>query len=453
MSNIDVSPRSAMKEFDSVEISPSIGGCRTTDTIDSSKTIRVMHSKSGYMRMCHEIGPSLSQQPMSIEAPSKVKPWLQGLHELGSVAESNLRFKAAPCNFSLKKRSYMNSMAGTTQVEVGDNKHQIFDGLMKKNKKGKKYFNDLVQELGTSRLTEHELLWMTEAEFIKLITGPKELVLSVQLLLETASPACMATVEKFMTRSLGALIVHRNGSYAVQTLLLHSQTFFYAAINYCRTNFMNLTSNEFASRVMQRLMERNKDFLDFCLRCISKHFDYFMGDFPSVFLVSAAVMLTDDPMKIEFIIGNFSHDRLKWIKNKYFKRVLVTFLSYCNPSTLAQAFEIFKSSVSGRQCFEDKYTSLVLLAFLDRQHREAQSYLYRALTCNLIACLHGKYFDYFIGQLNLKPNASDNISLMYLAFRSVPSTTMHTLSTVSSFYAKYSAIVLVLHASRSLAPT
>lgn len=452
MSNIDISPRSATKEFDSVEISPSIGGCRTTDTIDSSKTIRVMHSKSGYMRMCHEIGPSLTQQPMSIIAQSKVKPWLQDLHELGSVAESNFRFKAAPCIFSLKKRSYLSSMAGTTQVEVGDNKHQIFDGLMKKNKKGKKYFNDLVQELGTSRLTEHELLWMTKAEFIKLITGPKELVLSVQLLLETASPACMATVEKFMTRSLGALIVHRNGSYAVQTLLLHSQTFFYAVINYCRTNFMNLTSNEFASRVMQRLMERNKDFLDFCLRCISKNFDYFMGDFPSVFLVSAAVMLTDDPMKIEFIIGNFSHDSLKWIKNKYFKRVLVTFLSYCNPSTLAQAFEIFKSSVSGRQCFEDKYTSLVLLAFLDRQYREAQSYLYRALTCNLIACLHGKYFDYFIGQLNLKPNASDNISLMYLAFRSVPSTTMHTLSTVSSFYAKYSAIVLVLHASRSLAP-
>lgn len=445
MSNIDVSPRSATKEFDSVEISPSIGGCRTTDTIDSSKTIRVMHSKSGYMRMCHEIGPSLTQQPMSIEAPSKVKPWLQGLHELGSVAESNLRFKAAPCNFSLKKRSYMNSMAGTTQVEVGDNKHQIFDGLMKKNKKGKKYFNDLVQELGTSRLTEHELLWMTEAEFIKLITGPKELVLSVQLLLETASPACMATVEKFMTRSLGALIVHRNGSYAVQTLLLHSQTFFYAAINYCRTNFMNLTSNEFASRVMQRLMERNKDFLDFCLRCISKHFDYFMGDFPSVFLVSAAVMLTDDPMKIEFIIGNFSHDRLKWIKNKYFKRVLVTFLSYCNPSTLAQAFEIFKSSVSGRQCFEDKYTSLVLLAFLDRQHREAQSYLYRALTCNLIACLHGKYFDYFIGQLEKRNCGRDLVASLKYLFENIDSLTSHKLMDSAQVYRLYGLVLLELH--------
>jgi hypothetical protein len=350
----------------------------------------------------------------------------------------NLVFKAAqPC------------LSKQTQIVAQQQKVNVLcQGLVRRNKKEKKYFTDLVEEVQGSDgplLTETLLLQMDSKDMLSLVTSDKASAVALQVLLETCSMACKAAVQSVVSENVEKLLVHRTGSYLVQKLLTSgTEEFQPQVVKNCQDNFNKLASNEFASRVMQKLLEINEGFKKFVLKRLSQDLTPFVRDFSAVFLVSGAVQAAETDEERVFVRNTLAQNPKKWLQNKYFKRILVCYLQTCSTSELTTTYMIFRKGSSIFTALEEKYCSLVLLTFIERGLIVAQTETLTLLSFHCTEMIGLKFFGYFVSQLLRKPIHCEFVRKVDLTLRTAGKATFEILMSDPALYKIYSSIILEL---------
>jgi len=323
----------------------------------------------------------------------------------------------------------------------------LCEGLVRKNKKEKKHFSDLVTEFQDELvLTEDKVSHITSEELKRLVNSGKSAALALQLMMDQCSSLCTQRIIKLISEDLEFYLTHSSGSYLLQKILDNSETGFKEMLsNKINRDFTRFASNEYASRVMQKLLETFNPFLKNSLHKFASNVEVYTKDFSSVFLVSAALQAAKTQSSKDFVLEALSQDPENYLHNKYFKRVLISYILTCSEASLSKCFGIFTAFIGIDSIFDDKYRSLIFKAFLDRCLPAAQQLLLHSIFHHLVTLIDQKYFGYFVSQLLRRVSNLDMMNQLYNNIRQQESRDyFEEVMTSSSRYKKYSAIVLQL---------
>lgn len=431
MSSLDLSPKSASsRNLPRTRGSFQWEGCQISDLSMSTKKLG-------------PIGTPIYEDPCE---KMQASSWISRVEN--NQRGGNVAFKASQPNWALHNYccKKVSPLTPLHSYQPPQTVNPLCEGLIRKNKKEKKYFNDLVEEVqGGSGLVllEDQIIQMSPQELLNLMTSDKASAVALQVLLGQCSYACKATIQSVVSENMELLLVHRTGSYLVQKLLSEAGPCFTEKINnICQKEFNKLVSNEFASRVMQKMLEVNEAFKTSVLDRLKTDLSPYVKDFSAVFLVSGAVQAADTDKDRAFVKDTLAQNPKKWLINKYFKRVFVTYLQTCSLSDLADSYVLFKSGTSLFASLEEKYCSLVLLTFVERGLLQAQEDILELLHGSCAQIIGIKYFGYFISQLLRKCSVREFVRRVDRTLRNVVSVTFKSLMVDPSLYKIYSSVII-----------
>jgi len=237
------------------------------------------------------------------------------------------------------------------------------------------------------------------------------------------------------------IVKNEFGNYVVQRILKRDRQFVQRMEEFCMANFLDLTLDEFASRVMQALIPLSPKFRKFTLATFSQRLDLCFESISAVFLISMAISCSTDPSEYSFVRELVVGDTARLLSSKFFKRVVVSFLekaSIADLDALAKQLDIcsFVSLLS------DKYRTYLLLVFLQRAHRPTLAALGREIRTNLYPLLQAKFFKFLVTSL-IHSDSGEALHQMHMAFRSVDASTLRSLHCMDKDYLRYFVYIAV----------
>jgi len=324
----------------------------------------------------------------------------------------NLRFRAYP-GWPVNHNRFLITGYALDQSSEDKPKSKSEEGnLGKRNKKEKKKISKPPSEHTSNQnikemFSENQIISASDEVLFGWATGDKTSALSLQEVIDSCAEICLERLSNFGEHNLSELIIHKFGSYTVQRLMARNPGFQEIVINYCQARIDFLASNDFASRVMQHLVQSSHSFRSFALGYAQKDIYSFVKDFSSVFFVSAAIIASDNEIEKDILTNKLAKQPKKWLANKYFKRLLVAYIQTCGQAGLDQVFDILRKQVQLSDILKDKYLTLVLLAFLERSYRPVEQDILLQLRSDLLGTLEMKYFLYLLTQVvNRTPESS-----------------------------------------------
>ena len=369
-----------------------------------------------------------TRQVLTPQKESKVEVDLQraALAQLFDHSAENLAFRAGSKQIAShssrifrQSERKVPSLAGKGPRDLLPLENTYADAeVFGRQRKHKKCFDDLVTEIGGPLFSETYLQKLSTAEIVGLMLACKETVLSLQLLIEQCSQSCFWNILRIAHQYLRTLIIHKCGSYLIQRLVIKDASFQQSVIEYSMKNFKQLALNEYGSRVLQRLVEANGDFRAFALDKFKKSLKSYTSSFSTVFLASAVISLTENEEAKSFIVDELKTNPKMWMSNKYFKRILVSYIFGCPESTLDSIYSLISYKQSICSLLNDKYSTLLLFTFLDRKLKRAESDLLQSVTYSYLQILQSEYLGYLLSQLDKRCRGSDFMNILRRNFLS-----------------------------------
>ena len=182
---------------------------------------------------------------------------------------------------------------------------------------------------------------LTDKDLFSLCTESKEVALGFQGYLAECSEAEARHIANNMASLIPQLASHQFGNYAIQRLALRDSEFEKALVSYCTLNFRELIHNEFASRVVQSLIESRPSFHRQALTYFSNNLDKGIETIPSTHLVVACVKSAKESQSLNFVAKWLRrYNKLIW--NKCFQKVLSAYIQICSQSELNEIYVLSK---------------------------------------------------------------------------------------------------------------
>lgn len=263
-------------------------------------------------------------------------------------------------------------------------------------KKFKHSFTELVADKSVRNYSEAELLTLTDSQILNIATSQKDEALGLQLLIENCSEEVVSRLSKIALDNLEQLLVHPTGSFLIQKLVWRDSEFSKLITNYSQAHFKTMSENEFSSRVLQCLIERDSDFRRKAVQIFRQDLKSYIQSFSSAFLVSVAIKLADCDQEREFILFELFKNPKRLLSKKYFKRVLVAFIGSSSLGVLNVLFNTLLSVFTPYDFFRDRYSCLVLLALIERGFKPAVDIVIHCLRFNTYELLRWSVFKYML---------------------------------------------------------
>lgn len=283
---------------------------------------------------------------------------------------------------------------------------------------------------------------MDNVSLLKLATFNKEEAMILQNYIDTCSEKCTQSLSKFARENIGKLMTHSIGNYTLQKLIKRDINFRKFMTKYCKSRFQQLSANEYASRVMQCLIENDSIFCSFALFCFRKNLDIYTQGFSSVFLVSVALKCASSEAERDIFGPRLIKNFKKVMAKKYFKRVLVSYISSCDSSSLPWVFNfITRVLQTSIEFLKDRYSTLMMLAFVERHFKPMEEMIIHNLTFETAGILQSEMLGYFLAQLDSRDGVDRFRSLFSATLRGLPDQVMQRISAEICMYYTYSKAV------------
>lgn len=280
--------------------------------------------------------------------------------------------------------------------------------------------------------------------FLQIATKSKKDALSLQLHIESCSEDCINKLAIFCQSHLDQLLVHSVGNYTVQKLINRSPRLRRFVVQHCKPQFKLLSANEFSSRVMQRLIEKDQSFCSFALWSFRANLDSYIQGFSSVFLVSVALKSARSDEERNIFSPRLLKNVRKSMAKKYFKRVLVSYISSCDQDSLPWIFKIITRAFSQPSDFlKDRYSALMMLAFIERQFKSMEEMLIQSLRYQTPSILQSEMFGYFLSQLGSRDGVDRFRSNLNTTLRSLPHGIMQSITADIRLYTSFSKAIIM----------
>lgn len=269
--------------------------------------------------------------------------------------------------------------------------------------KPKNFKKPLEDELLSSELKAKIAAQVTtsgKAEFVKLCGDDRLVSRSFQTFIETCEQELWALVQTLLENSIPDLIFHPLGNYVLQIGVRRSQLIASRVEDYCFDHLKELLENEFASRVMQTAAEVSPSFRRQLLLWAGTNLGLLMETLPAVFALTAAISSVISPDEIASIRDQILSPKARqFIKNRFFKRILMSFLEKCHEEDIDRVYKTYSIGKQLLSYLNDKFGAFILVAIIRRGHRNATALFLQCLRDSILDFYGTKFFKFVFFRL------------------------------------------------------
>lgn len=176
-------------------------------------------------------------------------------------------------------------------------------------------------------------------ELLLYMTLDKDHSMVLQRLVLSASGAVLEVIRKCILQNLQILVTHNLGTYAVQKLAARDCLGRSLIEDYCKSNFLRISQNEFGSRLVQALMESSSSFRTSVGYFFRNYPLHEIDSVPLAFLATTLVNTADSWEELQFIERTVRNHFASSMKNKLLKRILLTLMNKLEDEQLALMVE------------------------------------------------------------------------------------------------------------------
>ena len=241
---------------------------------------------------------------------------------------------------------------------------------------------------------------MTADTFLNLCNAEKHASRSIQYFIEASQPEKIQHVFNLINLIIPELITNPLGNYVLQVAAQRSSLVALKLEQYCKENINRLCSDEYASRVMQTLVEIRLSFRKCVLQWASENLKILLEALPSVFLLTAALIATQQPSELicvrEKILSSCSK---QFFQSRYFKRILMSFIDKCHFSDISSVCEVYRINQDFYLYLNDKFGAFILIAVIRRGFQLTTDLLFDSIREDIMGLYHTKFFKFVFYRL------------------------------------------------------
>jgi hypothetical protein len=204
-------------------------------------------------------------------------------------------------------------------------------------------------------------------------------------------------LENLAIDSLETLVYHKHGCHVLRRLLPKSKKLTAAAIDFSRKRIIELSTQEYSSRVLQQLVLLDPQFRDATLRKFSIKLTLLTRNLSAIFLLTACLKHSPNPNPIISKIGD---QLLRSVVDnqlpRFTKRVLVSYVEYCTEDRLDQFYHALGFETSFASTFNDKYMVYIFRLYLIRGHQQARRTFLESVSSDLPSLMRTKFFTFLM---------------------------------------------------------
>jgi hypothetical protein len=312
----------------------------------------------------------------------------------------NLRFIALCAQKPLKDRVYKryHNMQSIQEMIHGQFKEQSAE-LKEPQSLGQGEFQPVPSQGEFVRIDESLVFRESMNQLLSLATQNKANSMVLQSLAGHCSAECAAKLSLLVRQHHRKLICDRYGSYLVQAMVKRDRGVQQVVEETTTSEFASMVHNEYSSRVMQRLIEISDTFRTFVMDSFKKHMGIFIQSVSACYLISVGILNSQSESERDVVSGYLNNKAVSWHTNKYFKKILICYLSSCSEDRLNSMYKKLFRKRSLLWYLSEKYACLVLLKFIERNHQLTKELVFSKLEKDPFAIIRLSYFGFFIGEL------------------------------------------------------
>lgn len=165
---------------------------------------------------------------------------------------------------------------------------------------------------------------MSEPELLDLMTGEKSISIVFQKYLYTAWKPSFASIRSAVTSNMEYLATHPLGNYVLQVLLVRDSQMRFSIEEACCRNFLTWKDNEYASRLMQCLLEVSSSFQYFVSRSFSSSPKGCAKNISCVFLTLALIRNCSNQLWLSFLREYVLTHAKTVLENRHMRRLIAS---------------------------------------------------------------------------------------------------------------------------------
>ena len=286
-------------------------------------------------------------------------------------------------------------------------------------------------------------------ETLELCSLERHPSLEFQSILDECSKELLEICKNNVLKYLIQYLTHPYASYAVQKIIQRDQAFCSVVADFCIANFQALACDEFASRVMQRIVERVTTFRSFVLEFFSISLEEYLNTISAVFLLALALRSTADHKQGVFLV-KYMVDQPELMSSKYFRRLVACYLERCPHEQLAAVDNILHIKKKMLAYLNNKYSVIIVLVIMQRNYQPVVNSFIMCLRCQLSLVYQTKYFKFLFSKL-LERCQRTIMSDIHLALTSASQLQLRnlcSLATDAKEYFKYTVLASCIRGDR-----
>lgn len=233
---------------------------------------------------------------------------------------------------------------------------------------------------------------------ISLCTSTKEMSLAFQNYLSECTEEETRIIGLKISNHYRQLITHRYANYVLQRLVVKDPYTLKALSSYCQANFMELIHNEYASRVLQALIETSLGFRHFVIKIFKSDLTLCLGKITAVYLLIACIKNTADLREMHFLVESLQYNQ-GLISCKLYQRVLVTYVQHCTEEDLEEVYRVMKIKKNIRSFLNNKFLTYVILTMLQRGQQRVISSLIDLIVYKTETLFETRFFKLLLSKL------------------------------------------------------
>ena len=255
-------------------------------------------------------------------------------------------------------------------------------------------------QLNTHLLNFKTLDWkkLKHEEFLSITIDSKTSAVAFQLFL-IKSPLPQEVID-LVKITAEILIWDRFGCHILRRVIVKSARIRTLLANLSLSQFIDMATNEFSSRVMQVLASEDLEYSKKCISLFCENWKKVVVHASSNYLLSVCLKMISNNSKEFLSVGQALLDRCSTlIESKYDKRILLVYLENCADNDIETFYNILKFRYHFKQRCEDKYMVYIFRTLLRRHHKPSLDILFRNLKDNLQDLLKTKYFRMLLTEI------------------------------------------------------
>lgn len=238
-------------------------------------------------------------------------------------------------------------------------------------------------------------------ESINIIVANKKISLAFQQLVWTCWLDRFPGLSKSILNGIRKLMSHPLGNYVLKKIIEKDIQARNATETICREDFEKLCTDQYASRVIQTLIESSASFRQFSTDYFRHNAWRYVDSMPAVYLLVAVIDCSEEDAEIDFVRQMIAEGRNRLAASKYAKRVVVAYLLKVADVRLQEVFKLFDFNSKGSllKLFNEKFASYILLTFVCREFEPAIDLLAGYIETSLNQLLRTKHFMFILTKL------------------------------------------------------